>query len=78
MNAAVLIEQGHTGVMSCIRNLSNSPDQWIASAVPLVTMMHSEKRHGEMKPVIAKALTDLNGKLFKLYEAERDTWAIED
>ena len=64
--------------MSCIRNLSEAPEKWVPSAIPLVTMMHTEKRKGELKPVIEKALTDLNGDLFKIYCAERKLWALGD
>lgn len=76
VNATNLIEKGFTGVMSCIRGLSENPSKWIPSAIPLVTMMHCEERHGALKPVIEKALTDLNGPLFKLYVQERKKWAL--
>lgn len=78
VNAAILVEKGFTGMMSCIRNLASSPEQWVPSAVPLVTMMHTEIRHGESKPVIEKALTELKGPLFQFYSSKRQQWALED
>ena len=64
MNAAILIEKGFTGVMSCLRNLSDEPENWLPGGIPLVTMMTVELRKGKNSPVIRKALTDLNGQLF--------------
>jgi pyrophosphate--fructose-6-phosphate 1-phosphotransferase len=78
VNATNLIEKGFTGVMSCVRNLAEHPSKWIPSAIPLVTMMHCEERHGALKPVIEKALTDLKGPLFKTYVEERKKWALGD
>lgn len=67
VNAAILIEKGFTGVMSVIRNLSEDPSKWLPGGYPLVTMMICEERKGKFTPVIKKALTELNGELFKLY-----------
>jgi diphosphate--fructose-6-phosphate 1-phosphotransferase len=78
VNAAVLIEKKQTGMMSCIRYLHKEPKEWMASGYPLVTMMITEVRKGKEVPVIEKALTKLNGELFKIFEANRDKWAIED
>ena len=44
----------------------------------MVTMMVVESRKGVDKPVIKKALTDLQGILFKIFSDERPKWAIED
>ena len=41
-------------------------------------MMHLERRHGKDKPVIEKALVELEGGMFKAYEAVRDKWAYLD
>jgi pyrophosphate--fructose-6-phosphate 1-phosphotransferase len=40
-------------------------------------MMNMEKRNGEMKPVIKKALVDLNGKPFQYFASQREKWAQE-
>lgn len=53
--------------MSVLRNLKEDPEKWIPGGFPLVTMMNVEKRHGKNKPVIKKALTELDGDLFKLF-----------
>jgi pyrophosphate--fructose-6-phosphate 1-phosphotransferase len=79
LNAAVLIREGVTGYMSCIKNLTDkNPTNWTAAGCPLPTMMGIERRHGANKPVISKALVDLNGGMFKAYEAVRDLWAVVD
>jgi pyrophosphate--fructose-6-phosphate 1-phosphotransferase len=40
-------------------------------------MMNMEKRHGHMKPVIQKALVDLEGAPFRYFEEHRDQWAVK-
>ncbi|MDE7111903.1 MAG: diphosphate--fructose-6-phosphate 1-phosphotransferase [Muribaculaceae bacterium] len=76
-NAAMLINAGVTGYMSSVRNLVAPSIQWIAGGIPITMMMNMERRHGEMKPVIQKALVDLAGTPFKRFTAKRDTWAKE-
>lgn len=79
LNAAVLIREGASGYMSCIKNLSEKdPSKWIAAGCPLPTMMHLERRKGKDVPVIKKALVDLDGPIFKAYVAIRDKWALLD
>lgn len=77
-NAFALINFGMTGYLSSIRNLTQSADSWIAGGTPLTMMMNMEKRHGEMKPVIQKALVKLDGPVFKKLEANREDWALND
>ena len=74
--AAGLIGMGKTGYMSSVRNTTAPASEWIAGGVPITMMMNMERRHGEMKPVIQKALVDLNGGPFKTFAAYRDKWAI--
>ncbi len=74
--ASALIANGKTGYMSSVRNTTAPAEQWIAGGVPITMMMNMERRHGEMKPVIQKALVKLDGAPFKKFAAERDTWAI--
>lgn len=69
VNAGAIIETGHTGLMSCIRNLNNEPEEWLAGGYPLITMMDLEVRKGKNVPVITKALVDLNGPLFGLFKS---------
>lgn len=73
--ASVLIADGKTGYMSSVRNTTASADEWIAGGVPITMMMNMERRHGEMKPVIQKALVKLDGKPFLKFAAMRDEWA---
>lgn len=74
--AAGLISFGKTGYMSSVRNTTSPASEWIAGGVPITMMMNMERRHGEMKPVIQKALVKLNGAPFKEFAANRDTWAV--
>ncbi len=76
-NAFVLIAGGLTGYLSSVRNLVKSAKEWTAGGVPLTMMMNMEQRHGSKKPVIKKALVELNGKPFKKFALQRDKWAID-
>ena len=75
--ASVLIDNGKTGYMSSVRNTTAPAAEWIAGGVPITMMMNMERRHGEMKPVIQKALVKLDGAPFKKFAANRDAWAKE-
>ena len=77
-NAFALINFGFTGYLSSVRNLTEPAKDWIAGGVPLTMMMNMERRHGEMKPVIKKALVELDGPVFKKLEANREDWALND
>ena len=77
-NAVLLIANGMTGYMSSVRGLTKAPAQWIAGGVPLTMMMNIERRKGEDKPVIQKALVELDGKPFKAWSAMRKKLALED
>ena len=75
-NAACLVNSGVTGYMSSVRNLVKPAVQWIACGIPITMMMNMERRHGEMKPVIQKALVHLDGAPFRKFASQRDEWAI--
>ena len=75
--ASLLIASGKTGYMSSVRNTTAPAAEWIAGGVPITMMMNMERRHGEMKPVIQKALVKLDGAPFKAFAAQRETWAKE-
>ena len=75
-NAAQLINCGATGYMSSVRNLTKPSVQWVAGGIPITMMMNMERRNGKMKPVIQKALVDLNGKPFQKFVEQRDEWAL--
>ena len=74
-NASMLIAAGKTGYMSSIKNTVAPADQWIAGGIPITMMMNMEKRNGEMKPVIRKALVELDGAPFKEFVKHRAEWA---
>lgn len=76
-NAFMLIQYGYTGYLSKVSNLSKPAEDWVAGGMPITKMMNMERRHGEDKPVIKKALVELEGKPFKFFEANRDVWAVE-
>ena len=76
-SAAQLIANGKTGYMAIVKNTTASADQWKAGGVPITMMMNMERRNGEMKPVIRKALVELDGAPFKTFAAQREKWAKE-
>ncbi|MCR5469836.1 MAG: diphosphate--fructose-6-phosphate 1-phosphotransferase [Prevotella sp.] len=76
-SAAQLIANGKTGYMAIVKNTTKPADQWIAGGVPITMMMNMERRNGEMKPVIRKALVELEGAPFKEFASHRDKWARE-
>ena len=76
-NAFMLIQYGYNGYLSKVSNLSRLAEEWVAGGMPITKMMNIERRHGEDKPVIKKALVELDGKPFKYFEAHRDEWAVE-
>jgi diphosphate-dependent phosphofructokinase len=75
--ASVLISEGKTGYMASVRNLTGPAEEWIAGGVPVTTMMNMERRHGHMKPVIQKAMVELDGAPFKYFVSKRGEWALE-
>ena len=74
-SAAQLVANGKTGYMAIVKNTTAKTDEWRAGGVPITMMMNMERRNGEMKPVIRKALVELDGKPFKSFVAKRDGWA---
>ena len=76
-SAAQLIANGKTGYMAIVKNTTAPANQWKAGGVPITMMMNMERRNGEMKPVIRKALVELDGAPFKTFAAQRDKWAKE-
>ena len=77
-NAFALIQAGLTGYLSSIKNTTKPASKWIAGGVPLTMMMNMERRHGAMKPVIKKALVELDGPVFKALQDNREKWAMND
>ena len=76
-NAFMLIQYGFNGYLSKVSNLSKPAEEWIAGGMPITKMMNIERRHGHDKPVIRKALVELEGKPFQFFAAHRDEWAVE-
>ncbi len=76
-NAFMLIQYGYTGYLSKVSNISKPAEEWVAGGMPITKMMNIERRNGADKPVIKKALVELDGKPFKFFEANRETWAVE-
>ena len=74
-NAFMLIQYGYNGYLSKVSNLSRPAEEWVAGGMPITKMMNIERRHGEDKPVIKKALVELDGAPFKYFEAHRKEWA---
>ena len=76
-NAFMLIQYGYNGYLSKVSNLSAPASEWVAGGMPITKMMNIERRHGEDKPVIKKALVELDGAPFKFFEAHREEWALD-
>ncbi len=76
-SAAHLIANGKTGYMAIVKNTTAPNDEWKAGGVPITMMMNMERRNGKMKPVIRKALVELDGKPFQAFVAMRDKWAVD-
>ena len=76
-NAFMLIQYGYNGYLSKVSNLSAPANEWVAGGMPITKMMNVERRHGEDKPVIRKALVELDGAPFKYFEAHREEWSKE-
>lgn len=77
VSASQLIANGKTGYMSIVKNTTKPASEWVAGGVPITMMLNMEKRNGQMKPVIRKALVDLEGAPFKAFAAKRDQWKKE-
>jgi pyrophosphate--fructose-6-phosphate 1-phosphotransferase len=76
--AAALLGANKTGYIASVRNLTRPASEWVAGGIPLTSMMNIERRHGADRPVIRKALVDLNGKPFGKFAANRERWAVDD
>ncbi len=76
-NAFMLIQYGYTGYLSKVSNLSKPAEEWVAGGMPITKMMNIERRNGEDKPVIRKALVELDGKPFKYFAERREEWAVK-
>ncbi len=74
--ASCLIRAGKTGYMASVRNTTAPAEEWTAGGIPITMMMNMEQRDGVMKPVIRKALVQLDGAPFRAYAAMRDEWAM--
>ncbi len=76
--ASALIGAGRTGYLASVRNLTRPASEWVAGGIPVTAMMNIERRHGEDKPVIRKALVELDGKPFQAFAGNREIWAVDD
>ena len=76
-NAFMLIQYGYTGYLSKVSNLAKPAEEWNAGGMPITKMMNMERRNGKDKPVIRKALVELEGAPFKYFEAHREEWAVK-
>jgi pyrophosphate--fructose-6-phosphate 1-phosphotransferase len=75
--AFALIAGGLTGYITSVRNISKPASAWTAGGVPITMLMNMEQRHGEHKPVIRKALVELDGAPFKELASCRTEWAVK-
>ena len=77
-NAAALVLNNMSGYLSSVKNLIAEPSKWVCGGIPLTMMMNIERRKGKEKPVIQKALVNLNGAPFKAFAKVRQDWAMND
>jgi len=76
--AGVLLHSGKTGLISSVGNLSAPVSEWTVGGTALTSLMDVERRHGKFKPVIKKAMVELEGEPFKKFASMRDEWAIKN
>ena len=76
-NAFMLIQYGYTGYLSKVSNISRPAEEWVAGGMPITKMMNMERRNGEDKPVIRKALVELDGAPFQYFAEHREEWAVK-
>jgi diphosphate-dependent phosphofructokinase len=76
--AALLVHAKATGYVCSLQNLSKPVEEWIPAGIPLTSLMTIEKREGEERPVIQKALVDLHGKPFASFKQQREAWIEAD
>lgn len=76
-SAAALIASGVSGYISSVRNASKAAKEWIAGGIPVTMMMNLERRHGADRPVIRKALVELDAAPFQEFAKNRECWAVE-
>jgi pyrophosphate--fructose-6-phosphate 1-phosphotransferase len=77
-NAVALILNNLTGYMSAIQKTIKPAKDWQPAGIPLTMMMNLERRHGKDKPVIQKALVDLDGQPFKKLIENREQWMMNE
>ena len=73
--ACLLARSNCSGYIASIRNLAKPAAEWIPGGIPLVSMMNIEHRHGADKPVIKKALVELEGRPFAALASNREAWS---
>lgn len=78
LGAVLLVSMHYTGYMCCIRNLSEKEENWEIVGIPIYQMLHFEKRGGKNKAVIRKAYVDLDSQIFRIFDAQRKKWMLED
>ncbi|KAE9594724.1 hypothetical protein Lal_00043150 [Lupinus albus] len=76
--AGALLHSGKTGLISSVANLSAPVEEWAVGGTALTSLMDVERRHGKFKPVIKKAMVELEGAPFKKFASLRDEWALKN
>ncbi|KAF2590233.1 hypothetical protein F2Q70_00041833 [Brassica cretica] len=76
--AGVLLNSGKTGLISSVGNLAAPVEEWTVGGTALTALMDVERRHGKFKPVIKKAMVELEGAPFKKFASLREEWALKN
>ncbi|KAL0407231.1 UNVERIFIED_CONTAM: Pyrophosphate--fructose 6-phosphate 1-phosphotransferase subunit beta [Sesamum latifolium] len=76
--AGALLQSGKTGLISSVGNLAAPVAEWTVGGTALTSLMDVERRHGKFKPVIKKAMVELDGAPFKKFVSMREEWALKN
>ncbi|KAL3627431.1 hypothetical protein CASFOL_028794 [Castilleja foliolosa] len=76
--AGALLHSGRTGLISSVGNLAAPVAEWTVGGTALTSLMDVERRHGKFKPVIKKAMVELEGAPFKKFASLREEWALKN
>ncbi|ONK59554.1 uncharacterized protein A4U43_C08F7660 [Asparagus officinalis] len=61
-----------------VGNLCAPVEEWTVGGTALTALMDVERRHGKFKPVIKKAMVELEGAPFRKFASMREEWAVKN
>merc|ERR1740129_2226267 len=66
--AAALLVNNCTGLIASVKNLLAPAKEWVCGGVPVTSLCVIERRKGKEKPVIKKALVEMEGDMAQPYQ----------